>query len=122
MKIAAVLVLCFATSSTCYAIKKPKAINANTLERVAVYASAEFDAATTYHAIHTCPAGYSCRESNPFMRPLADSPAIFPVMAGSAWAADYLSRKVSPGHPKLGRVIRWISIGGHLAAGLNNLR
>lgn len=122
MKLAAIVVLCLVSSTTCFAIKRPKAISAKTLERVAVFASAEFDAATTYHAIRSCPPGYVCRESNPFMRPLAGNPAVFPVMAGSAWAVDYLSRKVSPDHPRLGRVIRWISIGGHLAAGVNNLR
>lgn len=122
MRVAAVVALSLVTCNTCYAVKKPKAINAKILERVAVYTSAEFDAATTYHTIHSCPPGYVCRESNPFMAPLAGSPAIFPVMLGTAWAADDLSRKISPHHPKLGRVIRWISIGGHLAAGVNNLR
>lgn len=122
MRIAAVLFLLVATSSTCYAAQKPKSTKLQMLERVAVYASAQFDAAATYRAIRSCPPGYVCRESNPVMRPLAGNVAIFPVMAGSAWAVDYLSRKISPAHPKLGRVIRWISIGGHLAAGLNNMR
>lgn len=122
MKIAAIALLFLATSSTCYAVEKPKAIRLETLERVAVYATAEFDAASTYRALYSCPAGYVCRESNPVMRPLAGSPAIFPVMVGSAWAVDYLSKKISPNHPRLGRVIRWVSIGGHVAAGTSNTR
>lgn len=122
MRVAAVLLLFLATSSICYAVEKPKATKLQTLERVAVYASAQFDAVTTYRAIKNCPPGSVCTESNPMMRPLAGNPAIFPVMAGSAWAVDYLSRKISPDHPKLGRAIRWISIGGHMAAGISNLR
>lgn len=122
MKVATLTVLCLVTSTACFAIKKPKISKEVMLERVAVYATAEFDAASTYHAIHSCPTGFVCRESNPFMRPIAGSPAIFPIMAGSAWAVDYLARKVSPGHPRIGRVIRWVSIGGHLAAGISNVR
>lgn len=122
MKTAAIAFLLVLTTSTCYAVEKPKTTKLQAIERVAVYATAEFDAASTYHAIHSCPAGYVCQESNPAMRPLASTPAIFPVMAGSAWAVNYLARKVSPNHPKLGRVIRWISIGGHLAAGISNMR
>lgn len=122
MKCAAMFLLLLATSSTCYAIEKPKTSNLNKLERVLVYASAEFDAATTYRGINSCPQGLICREANPIMRPLAGNPAVFPVMAGSAWAVDYVSRKLSRNHPKLGRVMRWISIGGHLAAATSNLR
>lgn len=99
MKTAAIALLLVLTSSTCYAVEKPKTTKLQVLERVAVYATAEFDAASTYHAIHACPAGYVCRESNPVMRPLAGSPAIFPVMAGSAWAVDY-RLPVEEGLPK----------------------
>jgi len=121
MRCTTVLFLLLVTSSTCYAIEKPKTSNLNKLERVLVYASAQFDAATTYRGINSCPQGLTCREANPVMRPLAGNPAVFPVMAGSAWVVDYVSRRLSRNHPKLGRVMRWISIGGHVAAGVNNL-
>lgn len=122
MRSAAVLFLLLATCSTCYAVEKPKVPNLNKLERVLVYASAEFDAATTYRGINSCSQGLTCREANPMMEPLAGTPAVFPVMAGAAWVVDYVSGKLSYDHPKLGRALRWISIGGHLAAGINNLR
>lgn len=122
MRVTAVLAMLLATLNTCYAIEIPKSSKLETVERVAVYASAQFDAATTYRAIRTCPPGYVCSESNPVMRPFAGNASIFPVMAGSSLAVDYLSRKISPRHPKLGRAVRWISIGGHVAAGFNNLR
>ena len=93
MRVAAVLLLFLATSSICYAVEKPKATELQTLERVAVYASAQFDAVTTYRAIKNCPPRSVSTESNPMMRPLAGNPAIFPVMAGSAWAVDYLSER-----------------------------
>lgn len=121
MRSAAVLFLLLATSSTCYAIEKPKTTNLNKMERVLIYASAEFDAATTYHGINSCPQGLTCREANPMMRSLAGNPAVFPVMAGSAWVVDYLSGKLSRDHRKLSRVMRWISIAGHMAAGINNV-
>jgi len=71
VKIAAVLFLLLAACSTCYAIRKTGATRWQSLERVAVYATAEFDAAATCRAIRSCPPGYVCPESNPMLRPLA---------------------------------------------------
>jgi len=102
VRVAAVLLLFFATTTICDAVEKPKTTRLQTLERAAVYASVEFDAAATYNSIHSCSPGYICTEANPVRRPLAGNPAIFPVMAGSVWAVDYVSRRVSRNHLKGG--------------------
>ncbi len=122
MKVATALCFLLVTCNLSHAVEKPKGSRLTTVERIAVYASSQFDAATTYHAIRSCPPGYICREGNPSMRPFAGNVSIFPVMAGSAWAVDYVSRKISPNHPKLARTVRWITIGGHMVAGFHNLR
>ncbi len=103
MKVAAALCFLLATRNFCHAVEKPEASHLRALERIAVYASAQFDAAPTYNAIRSCPVEYICREGNPSMRIFAGNVSIFPVMEGSARVADYASRRLPQNRPRLAR-------------------
>ena len=110
LTIAAILLL----SGTAMARKLPKPLD------IAVYAASEFDGATTYAALQDC--GSRCYEANPMLRPFADTPAIFPVMAGSAMAVNWMAGKLrNGGHPRYGKGLQLFAIGLHLLAGAHNL-
>lgn len=87
---------------------------------VASYAASEFDAGTTYAAMHGCA---NCREANPLLRPFASNPSIFFIMGGQAWATDKAAvRLEETGHSRWTRVLEWGMDAAHVAAGVNNLR
>ena len=87
---------------------------------LAVVAASQFDAATTYHVLNSSP---YLREGNPLIGGAAKTPAIFPVLAGTALATDWVaSRLKADGHPKAGRAIKFVAIGVHVFAGAHNLR
>ena len=86
---------------------------------VASYTASEFDASTTYAALHGC----GCREMNPLLEPFADNASIFFVLGGQAWATNSAADDLdSRGHGRWARALRWGTIGAHVAAGVSNLR
>ena len=100
----------------CAATKKQRAMN------LTVYAAAEFDGATTVYLLNHCPAGVTCNEGNSIMAPVAKSPALLVVMAGSGWAVNRIARKLlDEGHPKYARGLQLFVIGAHVLAGAHNL-
>ena len=85
---------------------------------LAVYAAAEYDAATTYNLRNCQP----CYEANPVMRPFARNISIFPVEAATAWVTNKFSTMLDrSGHERFGRVLQWSVIAAHTAAGSWNL-
>ena len=110
LTIAAILML----SGAAMARKLPKPLD------IAVYAASEFDGATTYTVLQDC--GSRCYEANPMLRPFADTPAIFPVMAGSAMAVNWMAGKLKDGgHTRYGAGLQLFAIGLHIVAGAHNL-
>ncbi len=106
-------VLCVALAAPAFAAKRPhKAAILST----GVYLAAEFDAATTYHALHSC--GNQCYEANPLVRPFARNPGIFVALGASAYAVNYLAGRLqSHGHAKWATALRLVTIGTHVGAG-----
>lgn len=100
------------------AIKKPR-------HRIAklstgVYLAAEFDAATTYHALQNCRTG--CYEANPLVRPFAHNPGIFVALGVSAYAVNYFAGRLKAhGHAKWATALQVIAIGSHAGAGVQAL-
>lgn len=87
---------------------------------VTSYAASEFDAGTTYAAMHGCA---NCREANPLLRPFASNPSIFFFYGAQAWMFNKASERLDEtGKPRWARVLTWGIIGAHVAAGANNLR
>lgn len=91
--------------------KKQKALD------LAVMASSEFDAGTTYTAMHSC----SCREGDPMMRPFAGNPSVFAVSAFSAWMIDRGAKKLRVHHRKWAVVLQVGATAAHVVAGAHNL-
>jgi hypothetical protein len=86
----------------------------------AVYLSAEFDAATTYHLLQNC--GNRCYEANPMIRPFARNPSIFVVVGASALTVNYFAGKLKKrGHPKWAKALQVLTIGAHAGAGAYGL-
>ncbi len=97
----------------CAASKKERALD------LAVYAASELDGATTYAALRDC--GSRCYEANPFMQPVASTPAIFPVMALGAVGVNYLAQRLRTRHGRIAFALQGAVIGVHLFAGEHNL-
>ena len=112
MKIALAVLLLSAMPLSA-ASKKQKALD------LAVYAASEFDGATTYAALQDC--GSRCYEANPMLRPFADNPSIFPVMALSAWGVNYLAVKIGRHHRRWAVILQGSVAALHIAAGAHNL-
>lgn len=78
----------------------------------------QFDAATTYHDLKVCK---TCYEVNPFLKPVAKTPAIFPVMALADSLTVRLARRAGMRH----HIIKWVIIGGftalHVWCGFHNI-
>jgi len=111
----AVTVLMLATSA--WAVEKPHRL---TKLDVGVYLASEFDAATTYHALQGC--GNRCYEANPMVRPFARNPGIFVALGASAYAVNYIARKLgNSGHPRWATTLRVLAIGVHAGAGAQAL-
>ena len=110
------LILAFLITTSGWALEKPprtdRALGA------AVYAAAGFDAGTTYSLLNSCS---QCYEANPVLRPVARTPAIFPVLLVTAWGVNRLAARVRPNHPRWSRVIQVSAIGLHAFAGAHNL-
>lgn len=79
----------------------------------------QFDAATTFHVLNACP---QCSEANPVLRPLAKTPAIFPVLQ----MGDYGALELAVHYGRRRRWVRWSIIAGfaalHVYAGIHNLK
>jgi len=87
---------------------------------LAVYASSEFDAATTYRAVRSC--GAACIEANPILRPIAGNPAIFFALGGTAWLANREARYLREhGHGRWARAVQVLTVGMHVFAGASNI-
>lgn len=85
-----------------------------------VYLASEFDAATTYHLMQDC--GTGCYEANPMVRPFARNPSVFVALGGSAYAINYLARKLERrGHRRWAVALRVFAIGVHVGAGAHAL-
>lgn len=85
---------------------------------VAVYAAAEYDAATTY-SLREC---QKCYEANPVMKPFAKNPSIFAVEGLTAWITNRFAGVLDDnGHPKWARTVQWTVISAHAGAGSWNL-
>ena len=71
----------------------------------------QFDAATTYRVLSTCPPTERCWEVNPLLKPFADSPMIFPAIAvGDSLVLNISNRYHGP-HRK---ILRAILVGGFI--------
>lgn len=87
---------------------------------VGVYLASEFDAATTYHVLHSC--GNRCYEANPMVRPLAHNPGIFVLLGASAYSVNYFAGRLeNSGHHRWATVLRVFAIGVHVSAGAQAL-
>jgi hypothetical protein len=86
---------------------------------LSVNLAAEFDAATTYHMLNSNRYTY---EANPLVRPFAANPSIFPALAASSLAANWLARREqNHGHGRVAFWIRALTIGEHVACGIHNV-
>jgi len=114
--LASVVVL-FMLAAPAFAMKKPRRVAKLS---TAVYLAAEFDAATTYHLLHSC--GNRCYEANPMVRPFAGNPSIFLALGAGAYAVNYFAGRLKArGHPKWATALRVIAIGTHAGAGAHAL-
>lgn len=112
---AAVLLAVILLAVPARAVKKPHRIKLTKLD-VAVYLASEFDAAATYHLLHTC--GSGCYEANPMVRPFARNPGVFAVVGASAYAVNYFAHRMeNRSHPRWAKALRIIAIGAHALAG-----
>jgi hypothetical protein len=85
-----------------------------------VYLASEFDAAATYHLLQNC--GSRRYEGNPMVRPFARNPSVFVVLGASAYAVNYLARKLqNRGHRRWATALRVLAIGVHAGAGAQAL-
>ncbi len=107
------LTILLAATPLMAASRKQKALD------VAVYAASEFDGATTYVALRDC--GNRCYEANPFLQPMASTPAIFPVMALGAVGVNYWAHRLKEHHGRIAFALQGAVIGVHLFAGGHNL-
>lgn len=97
------------------AVKKPQLPKLTKLD-TAVYLASEFDAATTYHLLHTC--GNGCYEANPMLRPLARNSGVFVMLGAGAFAVNYFAHRLeNESHPRWGKALRVMAIGVHTFAG-----
>lgn len=107
----------FMMATSVWAVKKPHKL---TNLGAGVYLASEFDAATTYHLLQNC--GGRCYETNPMVRPLAGNPSIFVALGASAYAVNYLARKLEGrGHRRWATALRLFAIGVHASAGVHAL-
>ena len=110
-------VVCLAVAVQAFAVKRPRRV---VKLSTAVYLAAEFDAATTYQALHSCSNG--CYEANPLVRPFARNPGIFVALGASAYAVNYFSGRLKAhGHPRWAMALRLVAIGTHAGAGAHAL-
>jgi len=110
-------VVCLALAVQAFAVKRPRRV---VKLSTAVYLAAEFDAATTYYALHHCSNG--CYEANPMVRPFARNPSVFVALGASAYAANYFANKLKDhGHPRWATALRLAAIGTHAGAGAQAL-
>lgn len=100
-----------------WAVQKPHKL---TKLGLGVYLASEFDAATTYNVLQSC--GSNCYEANPLVRPFARNPGVFVALGGSAYAVNFLARRLeSHGHRRWAKALRVVAIGVHAGAGAHAL-
>ncbi|MFN7927052.1 MAG: hypothetical protein U0Y68_03755 [Blastocatellia bacterium] len=91
---------------------------------VGLQASTVLDVESSYYVLNNCPAGYTCREGNPFLRPFvhAGRPAAYAFTTTTNALAVLSSYKLR----KKGSRFWWVPmtayIGIHTYCGINNLR
>lgn len=107
----------FLLATSGWAVKKPHRL---TKLGVGVYLASEFDAGTTYHLLQGC--GKRCYEANPMVRPFAGNPSVFVALGASAYAVNYLARRLeNRGHHRWATALRVVAISVHAGAGAHAL-
>lgn len=88
----------------------------------AAHAAAVFDAWTTQRSLQSG----NTHELNPFFRPIAGSPAVYPALQAMPFACDFISHKMMRSSHPSWRKVWWLpqtmSLAASLLSGANNLR